>query len=133
MCIRDRRSYDAVTYTTIGNVGARNSGVREQYNFEDHTPLNGFAWYRIRSVDVDGRLSYTRIAVVSETDVQSGSFMVMNPVRSALTIFNRTGESGVFEYRLFNSGGQLILKSNVSMSSNGGTVLSLPSQIASGI
>lgn len=128
-----QRSYDAVTYTTIGNVGARNSGVREQYNFEDHTPLNGFAWYRIRSVDVDGRLSYTRIAVVSETDVQSGSFMVMNPVRSALTIFNRTGESGVFEYRLFNSGGQLILKSNVSMSSNGGTVLSLPSQIASGI
>lgn len=128
-----QRSYDAVTYTTIGNVGARNSGVREQYNFEDHSPLNGFAWYRIRSVDIDGRLSYTRIAVVSETDIQSGTFMVMNPVRTAITIFNRTGESGSFECRLFNSGGQLILRSNVNMTSNSGAVLSLPPQTAAGI
>lgn len=128
-----QRSYDANNYSSIGNVAARNSGAREQYNFEDHSPLKGFAWYRIRSVDIDGKFSYSRIAVVSETDLQSTSFVVMNPVRSAITVFNKTGEGGLFDYRLFNSAGQLMIRGNINMADNGGAVLPLPAQTAAGI
>ena len=128
-----QRSYDAINYSTIGNVSARNSGFREHYYFEDRSPLKGFAWYRIRNVDDDGKFSYTKIAVVSETDAQSNSFVVINPVRSAITIMNKTGEEGLFNYRLFNSGGQLVLKGNVNMTNNGGASLSLPWQTAAGI
>ncbi len=128
-----QRSFNAVNYSSIGDVAARNSGFRDQYNFEDPSYFKGFAWYRIRSVDIDGKFSYSRIAVVSEADLQSGSFVVMNPVRTAITVFNKTGEDGVFDYRLFNSAGQLKLRGNVSMVSNGGAVLSLPAQTAAGI
>jgi hypothetical protein len=128
-----QRSYDGVNFSTIGNVAARNNSTLENYFFDDRSPLKGFAWYRIRSVDIDGKFSYTRIAVVSETDLLSNSFVVLNPVRSAVTVFNKTGRDGSFEYHLMNAGGQLIMKGNISMSSNGGAVLPLPVQTAAGI
>ena len=128
-----QRSYDAVNYSTIGNVTARNSGNMEQYHFEDNSSFKGFAYYRIRSVDIDGKFSYTKIAVVSEIDLQSTSFIVLNPVRNAITVFNKTNKDGSFIYRLFNSLGQLMVSGNVNMSNNVGVVLPLPPQTAAGI
>jgi hypothetical protein len=128
-----QRSYDVGNYSTIGNIPARNRGSQEQYYIEDHSPLKGYAWYRIRSVDLDGKFSYTKIAVVSEMDSPANSFLVLNPVQNAITIFNKTGNAGSFNYSLFNQAGQLILKGNINMTSNGEAVLPLPSQVASGI
>jgi hypothetical protein len=128
-----QRSYDGINYSSIGNKPARNSGFREQYDFEDYSLFNGFAWYRIRSIDRDGKFSFSRIAVVSETDLLSTSFIVMNPVRTAITIFNKTGMDGNFDYRFVNSAGQLILQGRINMKNNVGIVLPLPSQTASGI
>ncbi len=128
-----QRSYDAVNFSTIGNVTAHNRSQQENYFFDDRSPLKGFVWYRIRSVDIDGKFSYTRIAVVSENDFQSNSFVVLNPVRNAITVFNKTGRDGLFDYSLYNSGGQLIIKGNVGMTSNGGAALPIPPQTATGI
>jgi len=128
-----QRSYDAMNYSAIGRIGARNSGSQEQYYYEDHSSLNGFAWYRIRSVDKDGKFSYSKIAVVSETDLLSNSFVVMNPVRTVITVLNRTGKEGVFDYRLYTSTGQLLLKGNISMANNGAAALPLPGQVSVGI
>lgn len=128
-----QRSYDGAVYVTIGNVAARNSGSLENYNFEDHDPLRGLAYYRIKSIDIDGKFSYSRIAVVSETDIVSSSFVVLNPARGAITVFNKTNTEGLFDYRLFTAGGQLIMQGNVSMAVNGGALLPVPPQTASGI
>lgn len=128
-----QRSYDAANYSAIGNVAARNSGNREQYNFEDNSLLRGFAYYRIRSIDIDGKFSYTRIAVVSETDVQVNTFVVLNPAKTTITVLNKTVQEGLFDYRLFNSAGQLVLRGAVNMTNNGASALPLPSQTAAGI
>ncbi len=128
-----QRSYDAGVYVTIGNVPARNMTSTQVYNFEDHSALNGLAYYRIKSVDRDGKFSYSRIAVVSENDIQSANFYVLNPARSAITVFNKTGQEGQFDYKLFSAGGQLLLKGNVHMGVNEGAVLPLPSITATGL
>lgn len=128
-----QRSYDGINFTNIGTVPARNSGVEEHYRFEDNSPLRGFAWYRISSIDIDGKFSFTRVAVVSESALSGSSFVVMNPVKTSLTIFNKTGTDGVFDYNLFTSSGQLVMKGTVSMSNNGGIVLPLLSTITSGL
>jgi hypothetical protein len=128
-----QRSYDGSAFATIGNVAARNTGSLTNYYFEDHTPLNGIEYYRVKSIDVDGKFSFSRIAAVSETDLHSNTFVVLNPVRNAIIIFNKTGQEGRFNYRVFNSGGLLISEGSVSMGTNGGTVLPLPPQTAAGI
>ena len=128
-----QRSYDAIIFTTIGNIPARNSGFREIYDLEDHSALNGIAYYRIKSVDIDGKISYSRIAAVSEYDLRSSSFVVLNPARSVITILNKSGDDGPFNYFLYNTGGQLLLKGSTNMGMNGGAALPLPQHIPAGI
>lgn len=127
-----QRSYDGALYSTIGNVPARNSGSLENYNFEDHDPLRGLAYYRIKSVDIDGKFSYSRIAIVSEFDLQSSGFVVLNPVHTGITILNKTGIEGSYNYQVFNAGGQLICRGFVTMGINGGAILPLPASVAAG-
>lgn len=128
-----QRSYNGVSFATIGNVAARNSGSRENYEFEDHSSLNGIAYYRIKSVDIDGKFSYSRIAAVSENDLKSASFVVLNPARSVITVLNKTGENGPFDYLIYNSVGKLIAKGNTNMGINGGAALPFPAHTAAGI
>ncbi len=128
-----QRSYDGSLFTTIGQVAARNSGSTEVYDFEDHSALNGIAYYRIKSVDIDGKSGYSRIAAVSEHDFLSATFVVLNPARSIITILNKSGEDGPFDYFLYNAGGQLLLKGNTIMGINGGAALPLPPHTPAGI
>ena len=128
-----QRSYDGNLFATIGQVAARNSGSTEIYNYEDHSVLNGIAYYRIKSVDIDGKFSYSRIAAVSEYDLRSTTFVVLNPARAVITILNKSGENGPFDYFLYNAGGQLLLKGNTNIGINGGAALPLPEHIPAGM
>jgi hypothetical protein len=128
-----QRSYDATTFAAIGTTAGRNSGQREQYLFEDNSPLQGLAYYRLRSVDFDGKFTYSRVVVVSDNERNQGSFIVINPARSAITVINKTGLSGAFSYHLFTIGGQQLITGNVQMTVSGGALLPLPAQIAKGV
>ncbi|NOT52261.1 MAG: hypothetical protein HOP10_13395 [Chitinophagaceae bacterium] len=121
-----QRSYNGAIYQTIGNVAARNTSSLQHYFFEDHSTLNGLAYYRIKSIDIDGKFSYSNIVVLSESNLYSGGIVVLNPAHDNITILNRSGNGGLFAYRLFNSGGQLVSSGNVTMSINGGAVLPVP-------
>lgn len=127
------RSYNGTVFLTIGNAPARNSGMQEQYYFQDYSPLHGIAYYRIKMVDNDGKFSYSRIAAISEFDVVTGSFTILNPARDGITVLNRPGKSGVYNYNLYNNAGQLIVAGKVNMENNGGALLPLPPSVATGI
>ena len=128
-----QRSDNGTDFINIGNLNARNSGKQEHYHLEDHSSLNGIAYYRIRSVDIDGKYSFSRVVAVTEKDINANDFLVLNPVRTGITVFNKTGREGDFNYRLFTTGGQHIMSGNVHMTSNGGSVLQLPSSVSQGI
>ncbi|MGQ0738477.1 MAG: hypothetical protein ACT4OJ_05400 [Bacteroidota bacterium] len=128
-----QRSFDGISFSVIGNITARNSGIRELYNFEDPTVFTGTAYYRLSSIDLDGTFSYSRVIAVSENSSGVSAFVMLNPVRTAITIFNRTGTGGMYDYRLYNSAGQIILKGNISLNSNAAAMIRLPLQIPYGI
>lgn len=127
------RSFDGMTFTSIGTVAARNRGIRELYSFNDASSFTGTAYYRLKSIDTDGSYSYSRIISMPETASQGSSFVVLNPVQAAITIFNKSAAAGVYDYYLLNATGQLIQKGVVNMSNNGGSIIRLPLQIAKGI
>jgi hypothetical protein len=121
-----QRSYDGVLFLTIGNVTARNTSSLQQYTFEDHSSLNGLAYYRLKSIDIDGRFSFSNIVVLSENNLYSGGIVALNPAHNNITILNKTGKDGLFMYRLFNAGGQLLSSGNIMMGVNGGAALPIP-------
>jgi hypothetical protein len=128
-----QRSDNASAFATIGTVAARNIIFQQHYDFEDPFSFHGIAYYRLKSIDYDGKSSYSKIVAVTEKELQSSSFIVLNPVHDAVTVFNKTGEDGLFDYELYNAAGQLVLKGNITMTSNGGAALPLPVQTAAGI
>lgn len=127
------RSYDAINYSTIGNVTARNLSSRQNYYYEDRSPLQGIAYYRLKSLDIDGKFSYSNIVALSDNIKSSEAFTVLNPARNGITIFNRSSKEGLFSYRVLNMAGQLITSGKMYMSANGGAVIPLPPAISTGI
>ena len=128
-----QRSYDAVNYSAIGTTTARNLVSRQVYYFEDHAYLEGTAYYRLKSIDVNGQSVFSRVVALQESQSGIAGFYVINPARNAISIFNRSGFEGQFQYRLFNAAGQLQLSGTVSMVGNGNAVVPLPPGIATGI
>ena len=130
--IEVQRSYDAASFITIGTRQARNSGNRELYSYDDPSIYQGIAYYRLRSVDFDGTFCYSKIVALSDNSFVNTDFVVLNPARYVITIFNKTVEQGIFTYRLINSTGQTVLQGNLNFESGGNAVIKLPSQVASG-
>ena len=128
-----QRSNDGVIFTTIGNINARNTSFQERYDFEDRSPFQGIMYYRVKPVDIDGKFTYTKIIALTENQFQSNSFVVLNPVRSVITVINKSIFYGLFNYRLLNASGQLILYGDVNMGLNGSAVMPLPAQAAAGV
>jgi hypothetical protein len=127
-----QRSYDGSVFQTIGAVAARNNSQLENYNYDDHNSFQGLAYYRLKTFDIDGKYSYSNIAVVSENKWNSEGIIAVNPAHTTITLLNKTGKAGLYNYKLYSSAGGLLAEGAVSMSANGGAAIPIPPQIAGG-
>ena len=64
-------SQDGINFAQIGMVRSQgNSGSRQDYDFIHNNPPTGTSWYRLRQVDLDGRVTYSRtVSVTISKDV----------------------------------------------------------------
>ena len=71
------RSSDGISYTTIGKVKASgNSSLRLDYNFTDNATLAGSNFYRLKQVDVDGKIQYSQVRLIK---FDQSEFVVVYP------------------------------------------------------
>jgi hypothetical protein len=71
------RSSDGISYTTIGKVKASgNSSLRLDYNFTDNATLAGSNFYRLKQVDIDGKIQYSQVRLVK---FDQSEFVVVYP------------------------------------------------------
>jgi hypothetical protein len=108
------RSDDAVNFRKIGTVAAAGGQFKYQYN--DHIPLLGKAWYRIRSIDKFNKPSYSSIALVNEAgNGEEKLYIVNNPVHQFIYVAATGRFAGNYEYQLFNATGQLMQKGSINI------------------
>jgi N-acetylneuraminic acid mutarotase len=63
-----QRSVDGRNYTKIGTVAATgNSNAVKSYSFADQQPLSSLSFYRIKEIDLDGRSTLSRVAMINLT------------------------------------------------------------------
>lgn len=96
-------------FQEIGRIkGAGNSAKALIYNWIDKNPFEGISYYRLRQVDSDGKITYSKIVSVEYNDA------------SKIKIFPTFTEGGVFiesngkpidEVLILNNFGQLVLRS----------------------
>ena len=109
------RSMDGIRFSTMGVVlAANNTNSEHQYQFSDALGLMnaGMVWYRIRSVDQDGKsmLSGTKmIRIAGSTDAGTGLTLYPNPVLQELRItIPASWQHKLLTYEIVNLRGQVL-------------------------
>lgn len=104
------RSNNGTQFSTIGNVEARNSSLRGNYAFTDKTPIAGTVYYRIKTVEKDGLISYSR-TISLQSNALIAAFVAPNPVtRGQFAWLNLTAaaENSRAEILVSNAAGHLM-------------------------
>ncbi len=127
-----QRSDDGISFYTIGNLVARNVSSEQQYAYTDSKSLNEQTYYRLRSVDQDGKTQLSKIAVVSGSISSERYMTVANPARGSIHLATKN-ITGVFEYRINNLGGQLLQMGTIKMPGSGSYDIALTSAVKNGM
>ncbi|MBS1563244.1 MAG: T9SS type A sorting domain-containing protein, partial [Bacteroidetes bacterium] len=127
-----QRSDDGAGFYVIGGTPAHNQAGTQHYSFSDHNPMTGTAWYRLRSIDNDGKSNLSNIVTIYSS-APGSNFTVVNPAHEALIVSAGRLYNGDYEYRLTSAGGLLVQQGRLTMNNGGSYRIALSSPIAPGI
>lgn len=126
------RSDDGTSFYAIARVNGRNSGVTESYQLVDSKPVQSIAYYRLRSIDLDGKESLSRIVTVMSTQSNDKLILVNNPAHNKITLLASGALSGEFNYQLVLINGQVIKSGNLPIKNGGYYDISLDGNVKPG-
>jgi hypothetical protein len=131
------RSANGQSFETIDNVSAAgNSKSRIDYNWSDVSALDGENFYRVKSVDIDGKATYSIIVKVFFGVKDSSSVSVYpNPVKgSQIAVGFSNMEKGNYSVSILNGNGQEMNHSFINVVSDNVTQsIQLPSTLKPGM
>lgn len=119
------RSYDGISFTTIGLVNARNGSVTNAYQYADDNFLDGYIYYRLRMVDIDDKFAYSLIVrVFTGTETDNGITISPNPFSNEFLLGAVFRETGMVTIRIIDSKGAVVktMKQQVNSGFNGFTI-----------
>jgi hypothetical protein len=118
-----QRSNDGSHWQTIGTVAAHGfSSTHLNYSFTDQTPASGVNYYRLQSVDKDGKNSFSAVKIVRGTVVK-GVSVFPNPATDYINVSLGNDASATLSIRLVNQFGQVMQQQKLSHAA--GTIVSL--------
>lgn len=105
------QSSDGVNFNTIGNVNATGAQL---YVYTDESPIAGVSYYRLRAVDIDGKISLSDIRKISFGS-NSRVSVYPNPASNRVTL-SITGEllNKAITMKLIAADGKVVLQSNIA-------------------
>jgi len=129
-----QRSDDGRNFYLAGALPARNLPSVQRYEWTDNKPMSNIAYYRLRSVDIDGQYKLSGIVTVYERTSSAGNyFAVANPVHGLLNISAGNMHSGNYEYHIITTGGQTLQAGRLFITNGGNYQVSLSSIIVHGV
>ncbi len=129
-----QRSIDGVNFTDIGFVNARNASSTT-YNFADVSATSGILFYRIRSVDYDGKAMLGNIAKINMAKSKLAGITVINPVKSGRVEMQLNGlNPGTYRVAFNTTGGGVVASKMVNVQGSSVSVtLDLPASVGKGL
>ncbi len=121
------KSTDGRDFYLLEEVAASgNSNSINKYSVTDRQPLAEINYYRIKSVDIDGSYSYTKILAIRNE--VSAVQIFPNPVRSTMQVQLPAGLDGITQLDLYDVTGRLARSMKVQ---TGGLASSIPVDMSS--
>jgi len=126
------RSDDGLQFYQIANLAARNLSAQQQYEFTDTRALSTVTYYRLRSVDADGKTTVSKVVSVRNNDVSDKYLTIVNPASNTIHI-SAKNIGGVFEYRINTLGGQTLQQGLLNIAAAGVADINLRSSVKNGV
>jgi autotransporter-associated beta strand protein len=128
-----QRSDDGNTFYSTGRVTARNVPALQSYHYTDSLAIKDVAYYRIRSVDKDGKANLSKIATISDRLLAANYFKVTSPARGSIAFTAGPRHHGVYTYKLITTGGQTIQQGRVLLTNGGYYTIPLATPVVRGV
>jgi hypothetical protein len=127
------KSTDGKNFLPLNSVNARNTGNREVYNTADSSALPELVYYRLKSVDIDGKISYSNVVTIRKNASQAHVSLVSNPVHDQIILQFEQPRNANWQIIISSAAGQLISKQNLATNGNGYYRLPISEKIAPGV
>lgn len=129
------RSANGIDFSVIGKLAASETMEAEKkYQFPDSKPLEGKNYYRVRSIDKDGKESFSNIALINMPSMGSQISLYPNPVTvsgSNLNFYSMPAQT--YHVSLFSQNGVKLSDKKIEHpGGNGVYPLQLPKGLTSG-
>ena len=98
------KSIDGVNFIIIGKIKAQNK-ITNEYSFTDETPNEGLNYYKIESVDFDGRKQYSTTQQINTKPQTPNIAVFPNPAKDYLNI---SSQENIKEIKIINQIGQVL-------------------------
>lgn len=107
----DGRNWE--TLTTLNAAG--NSSRRLDYFILDHTPFRGLNYYRIKTVDIDGKSAYSVVRAVSMTK-DAAMIVSPNPAKDFISVNYLRTNNGPITVTLIDANGKTVIQTKTTES-----------------
>jgi len=110
------RSADGRKFTTINNQTETSLRCLQPFSFTDAAPLSGINYYRLKSVDIDGKESYSKIvALLNKEKGFEIVSLVPNPVSNEAVLSVTSAAKSIIEIVVSDLSGKQLNKQRVTM------------------
>lgn len=122
------RSADGIQFYNIARIDAGNNAINN-YNWTDANPLAGNNFYRVKSMDIDGKSQYSDVMKGYSARGSVGLNVYPNPVKNnQLNLQMIYQQKGIYEVRLLNSFGQSFFNKTINHKGGSNVEKLMPSQ-----
>lgn len=126
------RSHNVNEFSTIGTVQAKGTtNIRQNYGLIDEQPLPGVNYYRLRQIDLDGTVTYSKTVAVQVDEFGLGLLVLGNPVQTG-TVYLSTQHVADATYQLMSLSGRLVETKTVAQA-NGDVAVTFVTSPAPGL
>lgn len=111
-----QRSIDGSHFENIAMIFAKNEQHNE-YNYPDKHPAKGVNYYRLQTVDNDGKTAYSNTITFRFNEQLPGFIVVApNPVHGAIRVKLAGFDKGDYTIRVYNTNGQIVAMKRINLS-----------------
>ena len=110
------RSTDGNKFTVVATVArAGNSATIKNYQYQDKISGQGYVYYRLRQVDMDGRMTNSNIVRLSMGNEAKSLELYPNPFTTTFTASFSASRTAKASMQLVNMKGQLVYSTSISV------------------
>lgn len=111
------RSADGESFSLLGRrAGQGTTNERTTYRFEDDDPLSGPNYYRLKQVDFDGTVTYSKVIIISNNDNINFTLSIFpNPVNKGKTLTIRVRKPNAYgaQLKVYDMVGRVVFTAGI--------------------